>query len=76
MIAALVEAGRLPRGSHGGPEVGVLLGRLLEQVTDDPASNERDRLLASLRLLIAAPADPSDVSRETTAAECGSDATS
>jgi putative nucleotidyltransferase with HDIG domain len=76
VIAALVEAGRLPRGSHGGPEVGVLLGRLLEQVTDDPASNERDRLLASLRLLIAAPADPSDVSRETTAAECESDAAS
>jgi poly(A) polymerase/tRNA nucleotidyltransferase (CCA-adding enzyme) len=62
-IAALVEAGRLPRGSRGGREVGVLLGRLLEFVTDDPERNERTRLLAELRVEAMRLAD--DVSRET-----------
>jgi putative nucleotidyltransferase with HDIG domain len=53
VIAALVRAGKLPAGSRGGPAVGILLGQLLEDVTDDPAFNERDRLLAALDRLIA-----------------------
>ncbi len=53
VIAALVRAGKLPAGSRGGREVGVLLGQLLEDVTDDPTFNERDHLLAALERLIA-----------------------
>ncbi len=52
VIAELVEAGLLPRGSRGGPLVGELLRDLLEQVTDDPEKNERELLLASLRVAI------------------------
>jgi tRNA nucleotidyltransferase (CCA-adding enzyme) len=48
-IAALVEAGRLPAGSAGGPAVGHLLHLLLETVIEDPSRNQRDTLLALLR---------------------------
>jgi tRNA nucleotidyltransferase/poly(A) polymerase len=54
VIQALVRAGRLPVGSRGGPEVGALLGQLLEQVTDDPSCNVRGRLLESLEKLLVA----------------------
>lgn len=52
VIAALVEAGRLPKGSRGSPLVGALLRELLECVTDDPAQNERGHLLERLRVAI------------------------
>jgi poly(A) polymerase/tRNA nucleotidyltransferase (CCA-adding enzyme) len=48
VVAALVAAGRLPRGSRGGPEVGEALRALLDLVVDDPALNERERLLEVL----------------------------
>lgn len=44
-IAVLVDAGRLPRGSQGGPEVGRLLATLLDAVVDDPDANTRETLL-------------------------------
>ena len=46
-IAALVASGRLPKGSRGGPEVGVLLKAILESVLDDP-SLDRDGQLAAM----------------------------
>jgi tRNA nucleotidyltransferase (CCA-adding enzyme) len=52
-VAALVATGRLPRGSKGGPEVGEVLRVLLERVVDDPALNERERLLVLLPEVIA-----------------------
>jgi hypothetical protein len=52
VIAGLTAAGLLPRGSRGGPLVGVLLRELLEHVTDDPSKNEREALLQSLRVAI------------------------
>jgi putative nucleotidyltransferase with HDIG domain len=51
-IAGLIAAGLLPRGSRGGPLVGLLLRELLEEVTDDPSKNEREALLESLRVAI------------------------
>jgi tRNA nucleotidyltransferase (CCA-adding enzyme) len=48
VLAALIAAGHLPRGSRGGPEVGAILRGLLERVVDDPGLNERERLLAAL----------------------------
>jgi len=45
-IEALVAAGVLPRGSRGGPQVGRLLGKLLEAVLDAPERNNRQGLLA------------------------------
>lgn len=54
VIAELVAVERLPLGSRGGKEVGVVLGHLLEQVTDEPARNERERLLETARDFIAA----------------------
>ena len=54
IVAELVAAGRLPPTSRGGPEVGIVLDHLLEQVTDVPARNERERLLPSARTFIAA----------------------
>jgi tRNA nucleotidyltransferase (CCA-adding enzyme) len=48
IVAALIAAGRLPGGSHGGREVGELLQALLEYVTDEPQGNERPLLLARL----------------------------
>ena len=65
VIAALVAVGRLALGSRGGPEVGILLGQLLEEVIDDPACNERGRLEASLSRFIAAQPATASVSRET-----------
>lgn len=53
VIAELVGARRLPVGSRGGKEVGVVLAHLLEQVTDVPARNDRERLLAAARKFIA-----------------------
>jgi len=44
-IDALVAAGVLPRGSRGGPQVGRLLGKLLEAVLDAPERNTRETLL-------------------------------
>ncbi|GAC1518980.1 MAG: HD domain-containing protein [Vulcanimicrobiaceae bacterium] len=54
VIALLVAAGRLPPGSRGNSDVGVVLGHLLERVTDSPAYNERGRLLEAARNVIAA----------------------
>jgi len=67
VIAELVARGRLPKGSRGGREVGILLGKLLEHVTDDPASNDRSKLLTELALLVDASGGDGDVSRETKA---------
>jgi poly(A) polymerase/tRNA nucleotidyltransferase (CCA-adding enzyme) len=67
VISRLVAAGALPTGSRGGPAVGILLGKLLEQVTDDPACNEHDRLIDALDRLIADHAWEPEVSRETEA---------
>lgn len=54
VIAELVSAKRLPLGSRGGKDVGAILAHLLEQVTDEPARNERERLLVVARTWIAA----------------------
>jgi putative nucleotidyltransferase with HDIG domain len=52
-LAALIEAGRLARGSRGGPEVGEALRALLELVVEAPELNERERLLEELPQVIA-----------------------
>jgi hypothetical protein len=66
VVAALVAAGRLPKGSRGGPEVGALLSKLLEQVIDDPNCNQHDRLREALdRLLAMDDGAKAIVSRET-----------
>ena len=52
VIAEAIRAGKLPAGSRGGPLVGDALQRLLEQVTDDPARNERAQLLAAVREML------------------------
>jgi poly(A) polymerase/tRNA nucleotidyltransferase (CCA-adding enzyme) len=52
VIAEAIQAGKLPAGSRGGPLVGDVLQRLLEQVTDDPARNERAQLLAAVREML------------------------
>ncbi len=44
VIAALVRAGRLKAGSRGGKDVGIVLNRLLERVTDEPALNDETAL--------------------------------
>jgi tRNA nucleotidyltransferase (CCA-adding enzyme) len=54
VIAELVSAGKLPPGSRGGPSVGFHLRQLLEAVCDDPALNERAKLIALLRDSLAA----------------------
>ena len=61
VLAVLVAAGRLPTGSRGGPEVGALLRVLLERVVDDPALNERQRLLAALHETVGPGAEAIDV---------------
>jgi tRNA nucleotidyltransferase/poly(A) polymerase len=53
VIAALVDAGKLARGSRGGPEVGRVLQQLLEIVTDDPARNTREDLERAARAAAA-----------------------
>jgi tRNA nucleotidyltransferase (CCA-adding enzyme) len=69
VISALVAAGTLPSGSRGGPAVGVILGKLLDTVLDDPAANEPDRLKRQLDALVSesVPRETghSDVSCET-----------
>lgn len=60
VLAELIAGRRLPAASRGGPEVGVVLAHLLEQVTDAPARNERERLLAGARAFIAALPSASD----------------
>jgi len=55
VVAEAIRAFRLPTGSRGGPLVGELLQRLLEQVTDDPARNERAQLLAAVREMLSEP---------------------
>jgi hypothetical protein len=63
VIAALQAAG-VAASSRGGPAVGVVLKALLERVTDDPATNERARLLdvlaTSAAELAAAPRSGDD----------------
>jgi putative nucleotidyltransferase with HDIG domain len=54
VIDVLVEAGRLAPGSRGGPEVGALLGKLVEVVLDAPERNTREDLLALARSFAAA----------------------
>jgi hypothetical protein len=41
-------------GVAPGPGLGIILHRLLEAVVEDPAENDRERLLARARALIAA----------------------
>ncbi len=53
IVAELIRVGRLPARSGGSPEVGAILAFLLEQVTDVPGRNERERLLAIARNYIA-----------------------
>ncbi|GAC1302460.1 MAG: HD domain-containing protein [Vulcanimicrobiaceae bacterium] len=53
VVAELVSAGRLPAGSRGGREVGLVLAALLEHVTDVPARNDRAELLVRARAFIA-----------------------
>ncbi len=66
VIDELVAAGKLPRGSRGGPIVGEVLQHLLEQVTDDPAMNEPSRLRDAVRaFLTGAHSGRPGVSRET-----------
>jgi len=55
VIAEAVSAGKLSAGSRGGPLIGELLQSLLEQVTDDPARNERAQLLAAVREMLSEP---------------------
>jgi tRNA nucleotidyltransferase (CCA-adding enzyme) len=43
-VEALVRAGRLPSGSRGGPEVGVLLRAVLEGVLDEPKLGREEQL--------------------------------
>jgi hypothetical protein len=52
VVAELVSAGLLPRGSRGGPLVGEILREFLEHVIDDPSRNERAPLLESLRVAV------------------------
>jgi tRNA nucleotidyltransferase (CCA-adding enzyme) len=52
-IAMLVAAGKLPRGSRGGPDVGRLLNALLEVVLDDPCANTTERLHAEAQRLLS-----------------------
>jgi tRNA nucleotidyltransferase (CCA-adding enzyme) len=52
VIRALQARGHLPPGARGGPDVGRILHALLERVTDEPALNERDALLAEIERLI------------------------
>ncbi|MBV8150159.1 MAG: HD domain-containing protein [Candidatus Eremiobacteraeota bacterium] len=49
VIAELVRVGALPAGSKGSPQVGEILRRIFEEVTDDPRRNTRDQLIASIR---------------------------
>lgn len=44
VIDLLVEAGILPLGSRGGPEVGQVLQKLLDEVTEHPLRNRADEL--------------------------------
>lgn len=53
VIALLVEAGVLPTGSQGGPQVGDILQRLLEDVTEHPERNNAGELTVRTRTLIA-----------------------
>jgi tRNA nucleotidyltransferase (CCA-adding enzyme) len=50
-VAELIAAGVLPAGSRGGPEVGRVLRRILERVTDDTSLNDRGTLLPMIREL-------------------------
>jgi hypothetical protein len=50
-IHVLVEAGLLHPGSRGGPEVGRLLGKLVEVVLDAPERNTRAELLELAKTL-------------------------
>ncbi|MBV8425514.1 MAG: HD domain-containing protein [Candidatus Eremiobacteraeota bacterium] len=49
VIEILIAEGVLPPGSSGGPEVGDILQRLLEEVTDHPDVNDREKLLRLAR---------------------------
>ena len=51
VIDILVAAGKLPRGSRGGPAVGRVLSGLLEVVIDSPEVNTSERLLSAAREL-------------------------
>jgi hypothetical protein len=63
-IAALIDAGRLSRGSRGGPEVGRLLRAVLEAVLDDPDMG-REGQLALLQRDASAAEEAPNVSQET-----------
>jgi len=53
VIEVLVAENVLPPGSKGGPEVGDVLQRLLESVTEHPERNKREPLLELARNVIA-----------------------
>jgi tRNA nucleotidyltransferase (CCA-adding enzyme) len=52
VIELLVDGGILPPGSRGGPEVGRVLQRLLDEVTEHPQYNRSDQLTRLARDLI------------------------
>jgi hypothetical protein len=64
-IDALVAAGRLPRGSRGGPAVGILLRAVLEAVLDDPGLDREGQLAILHREAEAVAGQRADVSQET-----------
>ena len=53
VIALLIDAGALPAGSQGGPQVGDILQRLLEDVTEHPERNNARELAGRARTIIA-----------------------
>lgn len=53
VIALLIEAGVLPAGSTGGPQVGDILQRLLEDVTEYPERNIARELAQRAREIVA-----------------------
>lgn len=53
VVEVLIAEGVLPPESAGGPEVGDVLQRLLDDVTDHPELNTREQLLSLARTAIA-----------------------
>jgi hypothetical protein len=52
VVALLIERHVLPAGSKGGPEVGFVLQRLLDDVTERPQLNEPEELRRAARRVI------------------------
>jgi len=52
VLLALERARRIAKGSRGGPAVGQILSRLLEDALDDPETNERSAQLRRIEALV------------------------